>query len=762
MADISQGSHADIVLSPSDVFRVSTGGTATVVSNYGAPAGTTTLTAQAQDFGPYLVPAKLQVNAVSGGLSYALVAPPAFTSAEIVAGKALVSSDGIAGYLSKFTRQLDAGFGAVTYAQASANLMVIDNTGKLQTCLSGEAAFHGARRSGNLIAFSETFTDNGVTWQLGGGTANTTLAASPYRNPVNNRFATRLTRLAGDGNNMLTLRSKNYRPGAHSFSIWLRGVDGSQSYILTLTRTPSTAVDTVTVTPPAGVWTRYALEGDVIDTTNHFVVIKPSSVGGADQLIDVACAMMKEGVTDEYVPRGVGAIPAVYWAGEANVDGVRYFDTANPWSVASHVATRTVAEALIDPTRLIGLRQGPEVVNRFYSSRDIGAAQWTAGTASTAVAAASIADDSITLGYRGMRKLTEADTTSAAHFVYQDWKSSNPPTTEIITAQCFVKAGERTVAYIRIRQLDGSTNAIAFFNLSTGVIGNVSGTRAEAHIFKPHPLSDVWLIALSYPAGSSGSTAPRAEFGISNAMGTSSYAGTATNGAYFGGMLFTTAQAPVAYTGDTSSAGTLTRAIATIDLAPVNHPRIGFTWEVEQTLWWRSSIETKTAYAYVMYAYQDAANRYGVNMRAGVNGGGWSGAEDDVTSDIFDGTLAGAGLLDEAGGAITPGTDLWDGTDIRGYAWQPMETIKWQFSVGAASLTGQTNQAMNVGGQQSVPTADSRDWSVKTLSFAPSAAVPITLGRNRVGGVPRGGDSYFRNARWTAAARTQDQQAAAA
>ncbi|CAB4194241.1 hypothetical protein UFOVP1254_2 [uncultured Caudovirales phage] len=704
-----------------------------------------------QIFGPYPTGANVLLHNLTADLEYDYSNGGAlsFSLAAEIASSALAAPN-----LSCLTHCLDSGFGVVAFAMSSAQLMAFDNAGKLQTCFSEEATFHGARRSANFVEASEDFTETPTGWQIGGGTSGTLVSISPHRNPVNNRFATRLTRLAGDGFNMLVLRSKVYRPGLHSFSIWLRGVDGTQAYLITLTRSPSTTVSTITVTPPAGVWTRYAVEGDVIDTTNHIVVVKPSSVGGVNQVIDVACAMMKEGATDEYVPRGVSTIPASYWTGQAGVDGVRCFNTLNPWSVASGVATRTVAETPIDPARLYGLRQGPTVTNRLYSSRDIGAAQWTMSSASAATASAS--DDSSTLGYRGLRKLVEAAAT-AAHFVYQDWRSSNPSNTEIITAQAFVKAGERSVVYIRIRQLDGSTNAIAFFNLATGVHGNVSGTRAEAHIFKPHPASDLWLVALSYPAGS-GATAPRVEFGVSSSMGTSSYAGDGISGVYFGGMLFTTAEGPVAYTGDTGSASTLTRAITTISLSPINHPRIDFSWMVEQTLWWRSSIETKSAYAYVMYAYKDVRNRAGLNLRAGVNGGGWAGSEDDITSDIFDGTLARENLFDEAGASIPQGTDLWDGTNILGYSWQPMETIGWKWSVGSNVLTGETNQAMAVGGRLAVPTADSRGWMVKLLSFNPGLEVLVTLGRDRVGGVPRGGDSFFRNVSWSAKALTSEQQ----
>ena len=72
MADISQGNRAELILNPGDVYRVSTGGSATVEAVYGAPAGTTTVTASTQDFGPYAANAKLIVRAVTGSASYGI------------------------------------------------------------------------------------------------------------------------------------------------------------------------------------------------------------------------------------------------------------------------------------------------------------------------------------------------------------------------------------------------------------------------------------------------------------------------------------------------------------------------------------------------------------------------------------------------------------------------------------------------------------------------------------------------------------------
>ena len=75
MPDIAKGSKADVVLNPGQVLRVSSATTATVKSELGAPAGTTTVSANTQDFGPYAVLAKLAVTAVGGNASHSLVAP---------------------------------------------------------------------------------------------------------------------------------------------------------------------------------------------------------------------------------------------------------------------------------------------------------------------------------------------------------------------------------------------------------------------------------------------------------------------------------------------------------------------------------------------------------------------------------------------------------------------------------------------------------------------------------------------------------------
>ncbi len=94
MSDLSFGAHANVFLQPGEILRVSTSGEATVVAAYGAPDGTTTITAGTQDFGPYGVPAKLRVTAVSGRADYDRVDDMPLNSVETEAVRSLVSEYG--------------------------------------------------------------------------------------------------------------------------------------------------------------------------------------------------------------------------------------------------------------------------------------------------------------------------------------------------------------------------------------------------------------------------------------------------------------------------------------------------------------------------------------------------------------------------------------------------------------------------------------------------------------------------------------------
>jgi hypothetical protein len=72
MPQLSSGQTASLVLDPGQSYTISTTGSATVKGIYGAPATTTTLTANFAVFGPYGVPAKLDIACTSGAASYTL------------------------------------------------------------------------------------------------------------------------------------------------------------------------------------------------------------------------------------------------------------------------------------------------------------------------------------------------------------------------------------------------------------------------------------------------------------------------------------------------------------------------------------------------------------------------------------------------------------------------------------------------------------------------------------------------------------------
>lgn len=73
MALLASGNSANIVLESNESLRVTTGGSAKIEPQYGAPAGDTTVTAATQTFGPYGVPAKLILRALSGSADYLVV-----------------------------------------------------------------------------------------------------------------------------------------------------------------------------------------------------------------------------------------------------------------------------------------------------------------------------------------------------------------------------------------------------------------------------------------------------------------------------------------------------------------------------------------------------------------------------------------------------------------------------------------------------------------------------------------------------------------
>ena len=156
------------------------------------------------------------------------------------------------------------------------------------------------------------------------------------------------------------------------------------------------------------------------------------------------------GRTDQTTPSeyvSVGVLSAPYHG--AGVDGVKYFDTdlsGNP----------------IAASTLKGYLSEPAATNLCLQSQDL-ATTWTNNNTTESVNAAVAPDGTTTAD-----KLVEAATTST-HTIY----NTIAGTSGVYTTSVYLKAGERTWAYIT----DGnSVTATAWFDLANGVVGTVSGT----------------------------------------------------------------------------------------------------------------------------------------------------------------------------------------------------------------------------------------------------------------------------------------------
>ena len=127
MALLASGNSANIVLQSNESLRVSTGGSARVEPQYGAPAGDTTITAATQTFGPYGVPAKLILRALSGGADYLVVEDVASSSG----GGHTIEEEGVS--VAQRANMNFVGEGATA----------ADSGGKTQVSIPGFAAIDG-------------------------------------------------------------------------------------------------------------------------------------------------------------------------------------------------------------------------------------------------------------------------------------------------------------------------------------------------------------------------------------------------------------------------------------------------------------------------------------------------------------------------------------------------------------------------------------------------------------------------------------------
>jgi hypothetical protein len=181
MSDIAQGNFAKIVLKPGDSYRVTTSGVATVESRYGAPAGTTTVTANSVTFGPYNVEASLKVTAVTGscdvnqniGVNIERSASGAITDpASLDAVRGAVGTEGLVNWKASNTRQIAAAYLGAQAGDLSSRVIVAQDSFGAGTASTNNGTVNARSKSWPRL-FAALAQARGLaaydTWACGNG-----------------------------------------------------------------------------------------------------------------------------------------------------------------------------------------------------------------------------------------------------------------------------------------------------------------------------------------------------------------------------------------------------------------------------------------------------------------------------------------------------------------------------------------------------------------------------------------------------------------
>lgn len=178
-------------------------------------------------------------------------------------------------------------------------------------------------------------------------------------------------------------------------------------------------------------------------------------------------------------------------------------------------------------------------------SVDLTQAFWTK-SALSAVGNVAIAPD----GTPTADKLVE-DATTSLRTLYHTFASVQPST--VYTTSVYAKAGERTW----LRMTEGNTlTATAFFNLSNGTVGNITGTGSPtASILS---IGNGWYRCILSWTSLATQTAANVQAGPVLNNGGGSYAGDGVSGLYLWGIQFESGSAPTPYISTTAASVTVT------------------------------------------------------------------------------------------------------------------------------------------------------------------------------------------------------------
>ena len=164
--------------------------------------------------------------------------------------------------------------------------------------------------------------------------------------------------------------------------------------------------------------------------------------------------------------------------------------------------------------------------------------------------------------------------TNGVHSISQTIQTPLPGNSTNLVVSAFIKPQSRTIAYMKVTNLAGSTYT-AYFNLtSTGSIGTTSGSPLSTGITYL-PSEGYYRCWIEFPSGSSGSTAPVITISPSvSGADAGSYAGNTSDGLYIWGVQLENNTTVGNYIGTTSTQATET------DYSFVTDANWGFTYAI--------------------------------------------------------------------------------------------------------------------------------------------------------------------------------------
>lgn len=563
---------------------------------------------------------------------------------------------------------------------------VVDCYGSLQITNNREARFMGARRVCNLVP-DDIFWQS---WIKGSGVVKELRVdlVGPYLNRKN-VFQFKIRRLIGP---FLINQFRPERTGQHTVSIWMGSARGSRVRMEIADARTLAVLSSTIIELNGGSLQRYAIAsivtGGVLYNWSFYLESGVSE-------IQLTCPQVEHtngqtGAPNDYVPRG-SLDDAAPW-GYAGVDGVRYFNTTNPWSMSGNIAVLGTGNP-IDPTTLKGLLIGPSRANAFKQSRDIGLQSWNLqNTVTTA--------DKLTTLLLGPQSMTKLHDTASAgfHRFLQSWSRIDnlPPNEAMITVSFFVTSAERRNISIGFFDKNGIEKH-AIVNILTEQVIFEQGDVCKTHITR---ISDLLRISFTDKAGI-GAGVPVGFGGLVNDEGLELYQPVVQGGAYFGGLAFEKTDHACLYLGDT---GTGTPAgigaeVASFDFSPSMNMN-DWTVSVDCTTMYDSDSPTKSSWSFIWYATKQSNIRWGCAIRPGAYGG--AAVEDYIGHPMFDCYAGPDGLgVPQINPLNGKPQEIFDVANLQMFA-PAMQTNRWQVALHPVAIDQGSNIAMYVGNTKGV------------------------------------------------------------